>query len=50
MLAPPQRTFSPSWSDALAAEKLVAEGDLLREDADAMVAKARTRAWPPRFE
>jgi len=33
-----------------AAEKLVAERYLLREDADAIVQKARTRDWPPRFE
>lgn len=35
---------------AAAAEELVAAGYLLREDAVAIEERARTRAWPPRFE
>lgn len=35
---------------AAVADELVAAGYLLREDRDAIVEEARSRAWPPRFE
>jgi hypothetical protein len=43
-----QQTYAAAVAEV--AEMLVGEGYLLREDADAIVEKAQSRAWPPRFE
>ena len=45
---PSQEVYTAQVTEV--AEELVERGYLLREDADAIVEKARSRTWPPRFE